>query len=370
MAGARLTLFLGGDVMTGRGIDQILRHPSTPDLHEPFVTDAREYVRLAEHVCGAVPRGVDLAYIWGDAIAEWNAVAPAVRIVNLETSVTHSDAYDRGKGIHYRMHPDNIDCITTARIDICVLANNHVLDYGCAGLIDTLDTLKHADIMTVGAGRNLEEARRPVMHSWPGGGRVIVAACGHESSGIPDGWAALTNEAGVDLLPDLSDETAVAVAVRMTADKRPGDVAVVSIHWGGNWGYEVPRRHIEFAHRLVDGGVDIVHGHSSHYVRPIEVYREKLILYGCGDFIDDYEGISGYEEHRDDLVLMFFPSVDPATGRLSALRMTPLQIRKLRLNRASGEDARWLGTTVNRISEPFGSRIGLTPDGALALAVA
>ncbi|MBI2186434.1 MAG: CapA family protein [Acidobacteria bacterium] len=370
MGGGELTLFLCGDVMTGRGVDQILRHPSTPDLHEPFVADAREYVRLAEHASGAVPRSVDPAYIWGDAIAEWDAVAPAVRIMNLETSVTRSDAYNQRKGIHYRMHPENVDCLTAARVDVCVLANNHVLDYGSTGLIETLDTLHHAGIVTVGAGRNLEDARRPVRHSLPGGGHLTVAACAHESSGVPDRWAALANEAGVDLLPDLSDGTAVAVAARIAADKRPGDVAVVSIHWGGNWGYDVPRRHVEFAHRLVDEGVDIVHGHSSHHVRPVEIYRKKLILYGCGDFIDDYEGISGYEQYRDDLVLMFFPTVDPATGRLSMLRMTPLQTRKLRLNRASIEDARWLCTTLNRVRGPFGARIGLTPDGALALAAA
>ena len=236
MPGAQLTLCLCGDVMTGRGVDQILPHPSAPELHEPFVTDAREYVRLAENVSGAVPRGVDPAYIWGDAIAEWNAVAPVVRIVNLETSVTRSDEYDRGKGIHYRMHPENIDCITAAQVNVCVLANNHVLDYGRAGLIETLRTLEHAGVTTVGAGRNLAEARRAAVRSLPGGIRLIAGACAHESSGVSDDWAALTDEAGVDLLPDLSDETAGAVAARITADKRPGDVAVVSIHWGDNWG--------------------------------------------------------------------------------------------------------------------------------------
>lgn len=367
MPGTQLTLFLCGDVMTGRGVDQILPHPSAPDLHEPFVTDAREYVRLAEYVSGAVPRGVDPAYIWGDAIAEWEAVAPVARIVNLETSITRSDDCDRGKGIHYRMHPENIDCITAAQVNVCVLANNHVLDYGCAGLIETLEALKHAGVMAVGAGRNLEEARRSVMRLLPGGGRLIVAACAHESSGVADRWAALGDEAGVNVLPDLSDETAAAVASSVVADKRAGDVAVLSIHWGDNWGYDVPRRHVEFAHRLVDAGIDIVHGHSSHHVRPIEVYREKLILYGCGDFIDDYEGISGYERYRDDLVLMFFPSLDPVTGRVLRLRMTPLQIRRLRLNRASAEDARWLCTTLNRISGPFGARVGLMPDGTLTL---
>ena len=79
--------------------------------------------------------------------------------------------------------------------------------------------------------------------------------------------------------------------------KQAGDLLLVSIHRGGNWGYEVPKAHKSFAHRLIDEArVDVVHGHWSHHVRPIEVHRGKLILYGCGDFINDYEGIGGRKE--------------------------------------------------------------------------
>jgi poly-gamma-glutamate synthesis protein (capsule biosynthesis protein) len=66
---AAITLFFAGDVMTGRGVDQILAHPSAPEIHEPYVTDAREYVRLAEQVSGPVPRRATPDYIWGDALA-------------------------------------------------------------------------------------------------------------------------------------------------------------------------------------------------------------------------------------------------------------------------------------------------------------
>ena len=359
-----ITLFLAGDVMTGRGVDQIMPRPSAPELHEPAVTDAREYVRLAEQVSGSVPRGVTSDYIWGHALVEWERRSPAVRVVNLETSITRSDAYEP-KGINYRMHPDNIGCLGAARLDICVLANNHVLDYRTQGLIETLETLQRANIQAVGAGRNRDEAVRPVVHALPGGQHLIVGACAHESSGVPDHWAALTEEPGVNLLPDLSNETAADVAARVARHKLPGDIAVLSIHWGGNWGYDVAQQHINFAHRLIECGVDIVYGHSSHHVRPIEVYRDRLILYGCGDFIDDYEGISGHERYRDDLVLMFFPSLSARTGQLLALEMTPLQIRRLRLNRASADDARWICETVNRISGAFGTHVTLTEQGAL-----
>jgi poly-gamma-glutamate synthesis protein (capsule biosynthesis protein) len=359
-----VTLFLAGDVMTGRGVDQILACPSAPELHEPYVTDAREYVRLAEQVSGPVSRGVASDYIWGDALAEWERMAPAARVVNLETSITRSDQHEP-KGINYRMHPDNIGCLRAARVDVCILANNHVLDYGPRGLVETLETLERADIRSVGAGRNREEAMKPVVHALTSGQHLIVGACAHESSGVPDHWAALAEEPGVNLLPDLSDETAVDVAARVTRDKRPGDVVVLSIHWGGNWGYDVPRQHINFAHRLVEGGIDIVCGHSSHHVRPIEVYRDRLILYGCGDFIDDYEGITGHERYRDDLVLMLFPSISQQSGQLLALEMTPLQIRHLRLNRASTADTKWLGEKVNEISRAFGTHVSLTEQGAL-----
>jgi poly-gamma-glutamate synthesis protein (capsule biosynthesis protein) len=203
------------------------------------------------------------------------------------------------------------------------------------------------------------------VHALPGGQHLIVGACAHESSGVPDHWAALTEEPGVNLLPDLSDDTAGDVAARVARHKLPGDVAVLSIHWGSNWGYDVPRAHINFAHRLVEGGIDVVYGHSSHHVRPIEIYRDRLILYGCGDFIDDYEGISGHEGYRDDLVLMFFPSLSPQTGRLLALEMTPLQIRHMRLNRASADDARWIWRTVNENSRAFGTKVVLTEQGTL-----
>jgi poly-gamma-glutamate capsule biosynthesis protein CapA/YwtB (metallophosphatase superfamily) len=110
-----------------------------------------------------------------------------------------------------------------------------------------------------------------------------------------------------------------------------------------------------------------VHGHSSHHPRPIELYRDKLILYGCGDFVDDYEGIRGHEQYRDDLRLLYLVSVQPQTGDLIALRMAPMQARQMRLRHASSEDAQWLRSVLNRISRHFGVRVDLEPDGMLAV---
>ena len=359
-----IVVFLCGDVMTGRGIDQILPHPSPPRIAEPVVRDARTYVALAEDVNGPVPRRVDPSYIWGDALDELTSIAPAARIVNLETSVTRSEnAWP--KGINYRMHPANVGCLAAAGIDVCVLANNHVLDYGPVGLIETLETLGRAGFRTTGAGRTLADARRPAVVDLAHDRRVVVHGTGTPTSGIPPAWAATDDLAGVDLLSDLSDATAAAVAARVGRSKRGGDVTVASIHWGSNWGYEVPGAHVRFARRLVDGGVDVVHGHSSHHPRPIEVYRNRLILYGCGDLINDYEGIAGHEEYRPDLALMYFPTFDAASGELRELRMTPMRLRKLRLSRVPPEDARWLGDKLARISLEFRCHVEASDDGSL-----
>ncbi|GAB6068448.1 CapA family protein [Methylothermus subterraneus] len=366
-AAAPLTLFLCGDVMTGRGIDQILPHPSRPQLFEPYMRSALGYVELAEQVSGPIPKPVDYAYVWGEALAELAKIRPDLRIVNLETAVTTSDEAWPGKGIHYRMHPENVQVLKAFGIDCGVLANNHVLDWGRLGLLETLATLHRVGIATAGAGRDAEEAGAPAILE-TGKARVLVFAYGTKDSGVPSEWAAGPGRAGVNVLEDLSAADLAGVSQRVRAYKRPGDVAVVSLHWGGNFGFAIPNAQRRFAHGLIDEAeVDLVHGHSSHHVKGIEVYRGKLILYGCGDFLNDYEGIGGYEEYRSDLGLMYFPTLEVKSGRLLSLRMVPTQVRKFQIHRAPEEGVRWLVETLNREGERLGTAVKLEPDGSLAL---
>jgi poly-gamma-glutamate synthesis protein (capsule biosynthesis protein) len=354
--------------MIGRGIDQILPHPGDPYLYEPYMKTARGYVELAIEANGPIPAPVDFAYIWGDALEAFARLAPDVRIINLETAVTTSDTPWPGKAIHYRVHPANIPCLTTAHIDCCVLSNNHVLDWGYAGLAETLDTLRHVQVQTAGAGRTLAEAAAPAVLNVAGKGRVLVWAFGVESSGIPQSWAATPYRPGVHLLTDLSDTTVRAIAAAVQARKHAGDIIVVSLHWGGNWGYHVPSEQRRFAQQLIDeAGVDIVHGHSSHHPKGIEVFHDKLILYGGGDFLNDYEGIRGYEAFRDDLTLMYFVTVEPNTGMLQRLTMIPMQLKRLRANRAPTAAAQWLREVLHREGDKFGTDVVLHKDNTLSL---
>lgn len=362
-----ISLFMCGDVMTGRGIDQVLPHPSNPIIYEAFMKSALGYVDLAEAGSGPIPRPVDPSYVWGDALDELERGAPDLRIINLETAITKSHEY-WDKEVNYKMHPENVPSITIAKIDFCSLANNHILDWGYSGLVETLNTLRKVKVKSAGAGRNLKEAEAPVFMEVEGRGRVIIFSYGSVTSGIPSSWAATEDRPGVNLLWDLSEKTVHFVERKVREIKEPGDIVVVSIHWGSNWGYTIPAAQRAFVHQLIDkADVDIIHGHSSHHVKGIEVYGEKLILYGCGDFLNDYEGISGYEAFRNDLGLMYFAGVDPSTGELAYLQMTPTQVKRFRLNRANKKDAMWLRDVLNREGARFGTQVKLKEDNTLTL---
>lgn len=352
-----MRIFLCGDVMVGRGIDQALPHPCNPKIHESYLHSAIDYLRLAEHANGPLTLPLDLSYIWGAALEELGRVRPNGRIVNLETSITRSEDFLR-KGINYRVSPENARCLAAAAIDCCTLANNHVLDWGRTGLVDTLATLDALGIRHAGAGRDDAAAARPAVVSFGSDNRLLVFSTACASAGVPHSWGAARGRPGINLLPDLSEEVASALAEQIAHTRRDGDVVIVSIHWGSNWGHAIPEDQRRFAHALIDrAGVSIVHGHSSHHGKAIEVHNDRLILYGCGDFINDYEGIAGYEQYRGDLTLMYFPEINPADGRLMSLDMMPLQIRRLRLNQPHPADVDWLAQTLDRESRKLGTRI-------------
>ncbi|PYQ52032.1 MAG: poly-gamma-glutamate biosynthesis protein [Acidobacteria bacterium] len=355
----KTVVMLAGDVMLGRGIDQIQRHSVDPRIYEDYVHSAVDYVRLAEQKSGPIPRRVAPEYVWGDALSILRSLAPSVRIVNLETAVTASGTPWPGKGIQYRMHPANVDVLTAARIDCAVISNNHVLDWGREVLPDALSALHRAGVKTAGAGSNLEEASAPAIFDLKEG-RILVFAMAHESAGVPSSWAASPARSGVNLLRDLSGNDVIANIKRY---RKPGDRVVVSIHWGGNWGYDISPEQERFAKTLIDSGlVDIIHGHSSHHPKRIEVYRGHLILYGAGDLINDYEGIGGYAEFRSELSLIYLPALSKS-GAIESMLLVPMRMQRFRLNRASADEREWLLRLLQR--ESRGLRFATTSEGLI-----
>ncbi len=212
---------------------------------------AVDYLHLAEAANGPIARPVSFSYVWGAALDELSRRQPDARIINLETSVTRSEAYVP-KGINYRMSPENAECLSAAGIDCCALANNHVLDWSEAGLCETLGTLARLKIKTAGAGRDLAEAKAPVILDLGGKGRLVVFAFTSVSSGTSRDWAARPHAPGINLLPDMTARSTARVAEEVAQIKQPHDVVIVSLHWGSNWGYGITAEQRQFAHDLID----------------------------------------------------------------------------------------------------------------------
>lgn len=352
-----LRVMLAGDLMLGRGVDQIFPDSAPPDIYEPYMTSALGYVALAEERNGPIPRPVGAAYVWGDARARLARRAVDLGIVNLETAVTCAGSPEVAKGIQYRMHPRNLSSLKSAPIDCCVLANNHVLDWGEAGLRDTLDALAQAGIAICGAGRNRAEAGRAAVLDGSGR-RVLVYGLAFASSGVPAHWGAGPARPGVSLFSSF-DAAAQALVAAVGRDRFPGDLVVASVHWGANWSYAIEAEESRFARRLIDeAGVDVVHGHSSHHFKGFEFHRGRPILYGCGDLINDYEGIGGHESFRPDLRLIYLLEVD-GEGACRKLEILPFRQSRMRLENADHRDVDWLCATIGRVCRELGNSVAL-----------
>lgn len=361
-----ITLFLAGDLMTGRGIDQVLPHSVDPVLYEPYVKNARQYVQYAEQHSGHLPPKISHRYIWGESLSILKKINPDLRVINLETAITTNDDPWPGKEIHYRMHPANVDLLKEADIDLATLGNNHTMDWGIDGLKETLTVLESRNIHYCGAGFNEAAAGKPAIFTTENG-RLLIFSYTTASAGTPPMWRARSETPGVNFLDELGKTGAKKVLNDVKKYRLETDRIVISVHWGRNWGYVVPKEQRNFARFLIDNGAaDLIFGHSSHHPKQVEVYKSRLIIYGCGDLINDYEGISGQEEYRSDLSLMYFPTLKPS-GELKALKMSPMNIHRFQLKKAEEADKNWLMEQLNEACKKFGTHLETSGDGFLEL---
>ncbi len=351
-----MKIFLCGDVMLGRGIDQIQMQSAPPQIHEDYLKDARTYVKLAESESGHIPRNVSANYVWGEALNVFKQRKPDIKIINLETAMTLSESYFP-KGINYRMHPANVSILEEAGIDVCALANNHILDWGVQGMRDTITSLESADILFAGAGKDKDEAQAPAVIETKEG-RVLIFSLAHILSGVPEEWGATDLKPGVFFISNFNQHTVNEIAALIKRYKQKKDLVVLSIHWGSNWGHDIPADHREFAHALIArAGVHILFGHSSHHPRKVEVYNGCPIFYGCGDFINDYEGIKSHKEFRGDLVLAYFVDVQIFPYKLNSINLDCLMLKHFQLVRPPLKDVKWMFNTINEVSEGYKAQL-------------
>ncbi|WP_397544774.1 CapA family protein, partial [Roseovarius salis] len=198
-----------------------------------------------------------------------------------------------------------------------------------------------------------------------------LAARGMESSGVPPGWQAGAGLPGIAMLPPLPADGAGMLAAALAPHRARGDVTVLSVHWGANWGFDVPRAQRRLGHALIDvAGVDVVFGHSAHHPMGIELYRGKLILHGCGDLINDYEGIGGQEDFMPRLAVAFILDIDQQTGRAAGLEMLPYRRRAFALERARAGEVDWLHAMLARESLLADAALERSGPGAIRLVMA
>lgn len=342
-----ISLALGGDVMTGRGVDQCLTYSVKPLLQEPWVRKATEYVYLAERKSGKIIRPLSYQKVWGQLLLDLKEFTPDLFLANLETSVTTSPTFFPGKEVHYRMHPKNVELLTLLQPCIFALANNHLGDFGKQGILETLKVLDENRILSAGAGRNFEEASRPAVFDLKEKGRLLFFSAGLSSSGIPNEWRANEKEPGVFLLQEPLEQNLNLIEKLIVKWKKKNDLILWSFHWGSNWGYEILEEHQQLARKLIElGFADLIHGHSSHHAKSFEVYQKKLILFGCGDLISDYEGITGYETYRPELKVLFCPNLSPISGELDSLKLCYYKVKGLEILQANQEERQWLEARV------------------------
>jgi poly-gamma-glutamate synthesis protein (capsule biosynthesis protein) len=319
MESNELVIGLMGDVMIGRSLDPVI--------------DEKGY-----------------SYVWGDLLQ--NIRSNDVNVINLETTLTHSDKRVE-KVFNFKASPDKVASLQEARVTIANVANNHILDFSEAGLLETLRTLKKAGILYAGAGANRQEATAPALLTRKGFRIGMLGFTDNEP-----GWKAGPGKSGTNYI-DINRETdrqeALGAIDRL---RKQADLVIVSIHWGPNMQEHPSPLFIEFAQRMIDHGADIIHGHSAHISQGIEVYKNKLILYDTGDFVDDYAVDPLLKNNHS-----FLYTVTVGAQGIMSLRLVPVLISHYQVNRAKGDNYRWSMQRVQQLSAQFGTVI--RDDGTL-----
>lgn len=281
------------------------------------------------------------AYPWGNVLPLLHK--NDYNIINLETAITsHHEAVP--KVFNFKTDPKNVASLKQANISIVSIANNHILDFGEIGLFETLATLQKNDIAFVGAGKNIGEAQKPHIFTHKGITIGVIAFTDNEPS-----WLATDEKPGINYI-NVGDIETIKKIIEPV--KNSVDFLIASCHWGPNMREKPTQEFINFAHQMIDAGIDIIHGHSAHIFQGIEFYKQKLIMYDTGDFVDDY---AVDPELRNDISFLF--QVKLSKNNIQELTLIPVYINTMQVNLAKDKNYSWAINRMQKLSEPFGTKI-------------
>ncbi|MDI3341647.1 MAG: CapA family protein [Sphaerobacter sp.] len=306
-------------------------------------------------------------------------------IANLEMPLS-TRGYRVPKHSNLRSDPAIIDDVRSMGVHAVTLANNHMLDYGPPAMFDTLAACERAGILHCGAGADLEAASRP---AWLHHGDLRIAllsvACtlpveseaGPGKPGIAPLRVGFSFEIDANLLVEqpgtmpIVRSWAVAedqdrVCAQIAALKEQADAVIVGIHWGVPAYWLSPYQGLlaeyqrPLGHALIEAGADVVCGHHSHSLHPIELYQGKPILYSLGNFI--FEGPRAFMEPESLIVRVTF-------GPEPAVELVPVLVDEAGFGQlATGATAERVFRLLDRLSQPFGTRLEIRDDRALVVA--
>jgi poly-gamma-glutamate capsule biosynthesis protein CapA/YwtB (metallophosphatase superfamily) len=304
----KVKLALAGDTMLGRMVGEALASRPASELVAPEVVE-----------------------VAGEA---------DLFVLNLECCVSQRGAPWRlpGKPFFFRAPPAAVELLALLGVDCVTLANNHALDYGPEALADTLRHLAAAGIATVGAGPDLDAARRPAVLRGGGQRLAVIGMSDH-----PRQFAAGSGRPGV-AFADLSG--GLPAWLEQTVRAADAGVVLVTPHWGPNM-TSAPLPYVRrAAGELVDAGATLVAGHSAHVFHGVA----GRVLYDLGDFLDDYAVDPAL---RNDLGLLFLVTLDQRGP--SAIEAVPLALDYCHTRLADGDDAAWVRRRFRRACAELGT---------------
>jgi poly-gamma-glutamate synthesis protein (capsule biosynthesis protein) len=288
-----------------------------------------------------------------------------IAIVNLEAPITTGGRpISLEKPGIFKQHPASIDAFEKAGIDIFVLANNHILDYGETGLDDTLRHLTEKKLYSLGAGMNEQEARRGII--------VNIESRG-ESSLVRIGILSYMEmyKDYIDKYPFFASKDSPGVAALTPTSlindiERIGplvDVIIMSLHWGDD--YKPVRRLQNYFGRLaIDLGADAVIGHHSHSNQPVELYKGKPIIYSIGNFVfgllgkEEYEPIPGVRR-KFCCNMPIVINIDLRARKIKSIEFVPLMTQNRIINftprRVNAEKSRLILDQLRKDSGDVGN---------------
>ncbi|WP_049922221.1 CapA family protein [Halopiger djelfimassiliensis] len=289
--------------------------------------------------------------------AVWGTVRERLRqldglAINLECVLsTRGQQWQRTRRpFHFRANPDwAVPALEDAGVDICALANNHVLDFEEVALRDTIEHLDEAGIAHAGAGETLDDALEPAVRSIEDLELAVVSFTDNTPEYAADETSPGTAWIDIDV-GNAETKRRVRDALERARETDP-DLLVASLHWGPNMVAEPPDTFREFARWLISEGVDLLHGHSAHVFQGIEVHEGRPIIYDAGDFVDDYAVDA---ELRNDRSFLFVLSTT-ADGTLRELRLYPVEIDGCAVHEASPDAAAWSRERMRELSAPLGT---------------